>query len=608
MFNAPPSSHDPLDLALADLALRRDGTPNAPLIALSVALLSRARRDGNTCLDLTRAPEFVGNDEIQGLDGLPFVNAFPPAHEWLDALAKSPLVGDGALSSMLVLEPPGSLFFYRDWCAEQELTEFISAAVHDTLPDLDQLDPKAFRALFPCSANDTPDWQAVAAMAALRSRFALITGGPGTGKTTTVTRILALILSVNPELQVALCAPTGKAAQRMTESVAKHLSLLPAHLQPQRSFSARTVHRLLRYFPGDDHFRHHRMNPLTHDLVIVDEASMVDISLMHALIMALKPGSRLILLGDHQQLASVESGSILQDIGRAVSLDQGYSAPFCQTFQSMAGSTLSKAESDPGALRDAVVMLLKNHRFGEGNGIAALSDAIRTGDAEAALNMLETARYEEISWHRHIDVEALLESLHPHVQQVITAQSAKEALERFHTCRVLTGLRRGPMGCETINDRLDRELRAASEKSMGPYYSGQPILITENDYQVKLYNGDIGMVWSSDQGLRVAFPDTQDGMLCVSPARLPAHQTAWAMTIHKAQGSEFGHVMIVLPPTGHALSMRPLIYTAVTRAQRHVTLWGSADQIQSAIQTPAHRHSGLTQRLLSTEHKRFPLA
>jgi exodeoxyribonuclease V alpha subunit len=405
--------------------------------------------------------------------------------------------------------------------------------------------------------------QRAAAESAVRRRFAVVAGGPGTGKTTTVARIVALLAvqTEEPPL-VALAAPTGKAAARLEEAVhaeARQLDVAPEIAAGLLDLRASTLHRLLGWRPGShSRFRHHRGNRLPHDVVIVDETSMVSLSLMARLVEAVRPEARLILVGDPGQLASIEAGAVLGDIVRP---------------------------GEPG-----IVVLERVHRFGE--GIAQLADAVRHGDPDAVIAVLERAP-EGVSW-LGVDV-AVTADLAPVRRRAVNAARAIEALGSF---RVLCGHRRGAYGVSSWVARIESWLAEAVEgfALRGRWYPGRPLLVTENDYGLGLYNGDTGVIVSTQEGVAAAFKRRGE-LLMLPPTRLAAIDTVFAMTIHKSQGSQYETAAVLLPDPSSRVLTRELLYTAVTRARRVLVLAGTEAAVRAAVERPIARASGLGARL-----------
>ncbi|MFN2353743.1 MAG: exodeoxyribonuclease V subunit alpha [Desulfopila sp.] len=422
----------------------------------------------------------------------------------------------------------------------------------------------ALDTVFGC-ATQSDDLQRQAARLAVSRGLAVISGGPGTGKTTTVVKILAVLLQVLGDVSVALAAPTGKAAMRLRQSLRGALEMLalPRHIAEAIPESAQTLHRLLGVHKHSPQFRHTRDNPLGYDVVVVDEASMVDLALMSKLVDALRFGSRLILLGDKDQLASVESGAVLAEL----------------------------IESMP----DNTVVLQKSYRFD--SGIKALAEAINGGDADRAWALLHDDRVEEV---RCVDAE--LEKVicrgyddFLHAVERADTMDYGELFGVLNQFRVLCGVRGGRNGVDAINQLVEDHVR--TRYGYGEHwYAGKPVMIHRNDYSLGLYNGDVGICLRDfrDNRLKMYFEDEDNRVRPYLPQRLPSHQTAYAMTIHKSQGSEFDDVMIVLPDEQSPVLSRELLYTAVTRAKKSIGLRSRRDIFDTAVAAKTQRISGLS--------------
>ncbi len=475
------------------------------------------------------------------------------------------------------------------------------------------------------SSPESPDWQAVACIAALSHRFQIITGGPGTGKTTTVAKLLALVLADAPQSRIALAAPTGKAAQRLGGSIASAVGALASHLDPAISATlarvgqeATTLHRLLAWHGSDGRFRRTAEDPLPHDLVVIDEASMVDLLLFTALTTALRPEARLIVLGDAGQLASVDTGTVLSDCCRAAAVTPGCSERLSMLVRSVLGQDLPRAPvaDEPAAtpLRDAVVELRHSHRFGSDTAIGRAAAAIRAGDADRTLGACASDPA-ALVWDTRL--ESAIDAVLPAAVATIRAATVDQALQQLATARLLTAEREGPRGVAGLVARVEHRLAAQGllprrvPGSGGPVaYRGCPILINANDPDTGLANGDVGILWSADgadgangksgetQHLLAWFPDPIGGPARpFSLARLPPHQTAWAMTVHKSQGSEFATVALVLPAAITPLVCRQLLYTGLTRARQRAVIIADLAVLRHAVVTSAVRDSGLAERL-----------
>ena len=568
-MNDAASLFAPIDLRLGEVLARDLPADVAAAVRWAAAIASHERGLGHACADLAA---WAGR-EIEG-------RRLPPLAHWRRLLLLAPTVGDGIAGddAALVLDGP-ALYLARYHRAERRLEANLRQLLEKSVERQDDRSGADLDLLF---GSDGDPHQRAAAHTALRSRLALITGGPGTGKTTVVARVLALLLMQHQRqggdhrLRIRLAAPTGKAAARLAESRAHPQPPLavPDSILTAMPTAATTVHRLLDYHPATDRFRRRHGNPIEADVVVVDEVSMADLLLMDALVAALPAHARLILVGDAGQLASVETGWVLGDLVRA-------------------------AEADPASpLAGAVVELTRNFRSADAPGVVAAATAVRRGDRAGALAALDG---------RHADARCLalpprqleLASFDPitaaAVRAVPEATSASEALQRLGQVRLLTPLREGPWGVGSLNRWAESVLPAvwipAAEDD--PWYRGRPVLITANDAQTGLFNGDLGICWDSgavgDDGGLVHFPDREGTTRALPLASLPRHQTAWAMTVHKSQGSEFRHVLLVLPNLPEGLGVRELIYTAITRARSSLLIAAAPGALESAIATSAAR-------------------
>ncbi|MGY0652808.1 exodeoxyribonuclease V subunit alpha [Luteimonas sp. A537] len=449
-----------------------------------------------------------------------------------------------------------------------------------------------FAQLFPEAAT-SDDPQSRAAAAALRHSPLLVTGGPGTGKTTTITRMLVLLAAQAHEAgtappRIALAAPTGRAAERMAESVRNAVQALPAlgvdpALCAQLPTTGTTLHRLLGTIPDSPRFRHHADNPLPFDVVVVDEASMIDLPLMAKLVEAVPDGARLVLLGDPDQLPSVEAGDVLAGILRAAQA------------------------TAPGATFPARhVHLTRGYRQSAALDLAPLAAAVREGDTATALSLLRGDELAGVHFHEgNADpLQSHREHLLAHWASLADASDPADALVRAGRLRILTAVREGPQGARGLNARIE-EMLAGMRRGAGPasaasrYFHGRLLLVTENSYRHRLFNGDIGICLRDDSGTLMAwFPgDDARNPRPFHPAALPAHDSAFAMTVHKAQGSEFDEVWLVLPERFNRVLSRELVYTGMTRARRQLHVAGRADVITDALAQHAGRWSGLGWRL-----------
>lgn len=574
-----------------------------PLALLGAAIVSRETAGGHICVDLNM---FSGKPIISAAgDPIPGMR-WPDEAAWKKALEKSPLVADGAATAPLVRDSDGRLYMARYWDYQRRLVAKLRGRARKTVETVNEdLLELGLSQLFP---NLTPaqalNSQRLAAEMCVRRLLAIISGGPGTGKTTTVVRILALIIaqalaSGESPPRIRITAPTGKAAARLNEAVAAAkadplLAGLPdagqiAALIPQ---TAMTLHRLMgRGNPmREERFRHHDRRLLPVDVLVVDESSMVDLSLMTRLLEALPDSARLILLGDKDQLSSVEAGAVLGDICGGPAL-----VPFTGGNQ---GSVVPD-------IRQCIVQLTHSYRFTDESGIGRLSHAINAGNRDEVYACLKSPEFPSVSLVESDSTERWMDVLSTFVEtyyvpglEETDPSSRLGMLQRF---RIFCAHRKGGAGVEFVNAAVTEILKRKTGKDMaGEWYDGRPIMVTENDYQLGIYNGDIGVVGPASEGrsaCSVFFPGIDRGLRSFSPFRLPAHETVYAMTVHKSQGAEFDHVLLLLPPRRSPIVTRELLYTAVTRARVSVTIFGSGKVIGEAVETPVQRASGIREEL-----------
>ena len=568
-----------IDVHFGRLVAELDGR-DGPELPLAGALASEAARAGHVCLGLSGV---AGRDWLAA-DGTPL----PDSATWERALQTSPAVarpGDAA-PRPLVLDGQGRLYLARFWSAEQAVAVGLRRLAEADVSEPTGLD-EALDRLFPDATPD--DRQRAAARTALCRRLCVVSGGPGTGKTYTVAAIVALLLELGivPPGRIALAAPTGKAAARLQEAVRARFRELaatandaPAAVVADYEAEATTIHRLL--------LRQHGRDRLPVDVLILDEGSMVDLGLMARVIDALPNGARLVVLGDASQLASVQPGSVFADL--------------CQA---------SPAARSP--LERCVVTLTRNFRFDEAGGIGRLAAAVVRGAAADALTALADRSDEETEMRPLADARAFerlaAEYTDAHcapllqmVQDMRTPPADGTGL--LSRLRVLCAHRTGPFGAERFNRAVERRLRARGlALAHDEFYPGRPILVTRNDQRTGLSNGDTGVILRTAAGrLQVWFPELPDAdgrPRLVAPARLPRHESFYAMTVHRAQGSEYDEVAIVPGPADSRVVTRELLYTAVTRARRRVVVYGDEAGVTAAVERPSTRSSGLRDALTS---------
>jgi exodeoxyribonuclease V alpha subunit len=527
-------------------------------------------------------------------------------------LRTTKVVGSPGQFTPLILDESDRLYLYRYWKYEQELANMLRDRAAGR-PDVDiPMLRHGIDRIFGEREGRDIDWQRVAAAAAVRSRFSVVSGGPGTGKTTTVVKIIALLVEQAKEerLRVALAAPTGKAAARLKESIrgAKGGLGLATEIIDLIPDDVSTLHRLLGVIPGSCRFRFNRTNQLPFDVVVVDEASMVALPLMAKLVDALLPKARLILLGDRDQLASVEAGAVLGDIcdtGKAHSFSSG----FCRYVCEVTGDSLDPGgeEGNGSVLADSLVILEKNYRFGSGSGISAVSRAVNAGDSAEALRLLSDGACTDITMKSFPSINAMERSLEVVIldgyREYLAEEDPEAALAAFDRFRVLCALREGRYGVDGLNNSIEHLL--AAKGLIAPdhrWYRGRPVMVTVNDYTLRLFNGDIGITLPDPEklgNLAVFFPSTEGGIRKISPFRLPEHKTVYAITVHKSQGSEFDSILLILPPFDNAVLTRELLYTGITRARSMVEIWGEEMIFAGAVSRRIDRESGLNDALWS---------
>ena len=582
------------DTAFADF-MQTLATEPAESLWCAAALASAAVQNGDVCVTLKDIESKTNHADLATLHS---------------QLQSSGVVQQAGLpvTLPLVLDSSERLYLSRYWQAEHDLAMSLQARLQSgkdnsnarnslPLPLLDKLFP-------PQAEQSGPDWQRVAAVVAARQHLCVITGGPGTGKTRTVARLLAVLQEQATEtLRIALLAPTGKAAARLLESLRnEEMQLQKQDLQLELPDVASTLHRALGYQPGRQGFSHNEGFPLPFDVVLVDEASMVDLTLMHSLVTALAPDTRLILLGDRDQLASVEAGNVLGDIVGDATPARYSEAQRKELIEHCAGFSAIDAQEQAGGMADAVVELQHSYRFDEQSGIGHFARAVNAGDADAACAVGKEPAFQDLQFispeleplQNHLLAHAV-----PSAVKVIESSSVEEALKTSVAYQVLCALHKGPRGVEQINQFIESRLvRLGHRQPSQLWYKGRSILVTRNDPGTGLYNGDTGLIWPDENGHMMAwFKDGEGATRAVAPGRLPSHQTCFAMTVHKTQGSEFTRVLLVLPEPPQTLLSRDLLYTGITRARKAAQVYASTESIRVACETKRARASGLRDHL-----------
>lgn len=563
--------------------------------------VSQAIQEGHTCYQLTEDQNLSQSDLLKsGVVGTPEARGSYP----------------------LILDHAQRLYLHRYFDYEVRLARRLAVAslpLHTSESDLQF--KSALNTFFVRSSEpqDTEvDWQQCAAALALLQRFVVVSGGPGTGKTTMVVNLLACLLSQNPNTRIVLAAPTGKAAARMLEALRKRAAALPESIRSGLPRSASTVHRLLGTHPQRHGFVHDSTHRLMLDVLVVDEASMLDLSLATHLLEAVPDHARVILLGDKDQLSAVESGAVFAELSSKNQL----SPSMIQRLADLMNTPTSKLqhlcvkEDQSSVIADSVVWFTRQHRFSEDSAIGRVANHLRLGDEEAVIALLKAPGCCELGLQWRIpaakvhrpgadELDPLFAGFADYFSIVRGAsyQAAQSVLEAFDRFRVLCAVRRGPWGAEQLAHQIETKARALllPPEEMGfesAWYVGRPVMIVRNDPQLKLFNGDIGITLVGPDGeLQVCFPPLEEVERRYAPVRLPVHETAYAMTIHKSQGSELDHVAVVFPQEPSQVITRELLYTGITRAKQSVLLISSEKSLRQAIQTPTRRSSGLLTRM-----------
>jgi exodeoxyribonuclease V alpha subunit len=619
------------EVQFATTVLRlQPGLEAEELLALAVA--ARAPRFGHVCTPLDSMALRLAELDGEEVDDLPW----PPADAWAASLRRSGVVATTSQVDEGPVRPlvwdADRLYLQRYWHYELAVAEDLARRCAPVLfgselwPGApgDEVE-RVLDSLFGASESGPVDLQRLAARRALAPGVSIIAGGPGTGKTYTVARLLAAVHLVaagqGRPVSVALAAPTGKAAARMGEAV--QAAVTEIHLAEGAGDVAglvaatapTTIHSLLGW-EDRTHFRHDRDHPLPEDMVIIDETSMVSLPLMAKLLGAVRPEASVVLVGDPFQLASIEAGTVMSDVvgpaGRPEESDDpaGPRSEARPPGSVAATPTLWDSVTDPvpepgpaGILADRVTVLRTMRRFEGESTIAALADAVRAGDRTRALTLLEEGA-DDLRWLRPDDADGLAEVTSQLVavgEELVAAASVGDgpaALDAAGRVKVLAATRRGPNGMAVWTDRIERGVagRVSGFHPDRRWHVGRPVLVTANDRANRVFNGDTGVVVEGDEGMEVAL-GSGDGVRTLAPSRLDRVETWWAMTIHKSQGSEFPRAVVSLPDHQSPILTRELLYTAVTRARDRLTIVSSAEALEQAIARPLARASGLRDRL-----------
>lgn len=558
-------------------------------------LLSKKLSEGHICINLDQInkAELIaeGFDQILGIE----------------ELKNEELVSNGTTYQPLVLHNNHlylQRYFHYETLVFNKIMAFIEKdkTISENNKEILLTHKSLIQNLFSTNNSDRIDWQLIAAISVVLNQFTIITGGPGTGKTTTVAKVLSLLFQLNPELKVALAAPTGKAATRMAESL-KNTSAVSEETKAHfETLVPSTIHRLLKSKKNSIYFQHNQDNPIAYDLVIIDESSMIDIALFAKLLDAIQPNTKVILLGDKDQLASVEAGSLFGDLCLAqpkLNLFSEEKIAFLNEFilsEDQKLTDIYKTESTH-PLFEHVIELRYSHRFSGDEGIGKFSKAIIENDEEAIKNFFKNEDQRVF-----IDTdysEQLLNEFVMAYQDFILEEDIKTALHKLNKLRVLCAVRQGPQGVYALNEKIQKLLQSQKFINVNTaFYEHRPIIVNSNNYELGLFNGDIGIVRKdAADKLKVWFEDSKGKLKSILPAFIDAAETVFAMTIHKSQGSEFEKVWVVLPKgEDNPLLTRELLYTAVTRAKEHVVVQGSEQTILSTASAQVKRGSGMIGR------------
>lgn len=642
-----------IDMAFADFIYSEESaldasvnlpTPARECLTMLAAFASAQSGEQHSCIDLEKLGQ-----PFSGIYRFPELSVMLSYIENTRTFAKvsTQVVHSDEQTAKPIILQNRKLYLQRYWQYESQLAAIIRQKATKTL-DLDIVSTQAlikdlFDDAHDKTGSQTLDWQKIAVCIAASQTLSFITGGPGTGKTTTVTKLLALLQGLAAKkgtadnkkiLNIQLVAPTGKAAARLTESISAAKQKLPTQLQANLPEQCQTIHRLLGAKPQSPYFRANASHPLHLDVLVLDEASMVDLPLMAKLFSALPKHAQIILLGDQDQLASVETGSVLSDICVASHfqddnlnnslmayshtmqqhLSKLVSVPTASHFQTVATET-----TDQSVIRDNVVRLVKSHRFGENSGIGQLAKQVKEGQVAQCLRLLKDQQFADINWYQPTQtspqtvaneiLKTLIIKLLPIYQQytqAIQQGDLRQAFKYLHQQQVLCAQKSGYWGVTQLNALIENELhKQGLIDNSKDFYVGRPVMLSKNDHQLKLFNGDVGIVMPDPYNAaltKVWFVTPEGDMRGLLPSRLPSLETLYAMTIHKSQGSEFESVYLCLPPIttnnqGRGLN-RELIYTGLTRAKRYFMLFGEDKALSLSLGQQCVRGSGLAERLL----------
>lgn len=616
----------PLDFHLA-IFFTQQSASNDPLVqtrfAILVVWLSMEVRSGHVCINLND----VTKQNLEYRFGREQVNSlfscldFPTVEDWFMVCKQ---VGDNLIGNANSLSPfilsANRLYFQRMWQYENQVADYFNRQFH-IAPVSIIAAQKLLTDLFPHTQTTEIDWQKVATASAIINQVTIVSGGPGTGKTTTVSKILAILVAFHQQtqsspLRIVAAAPTGKAAARLTESLSGAISTLPISQSIKASIpiEALTLHRLLGASMRNNQYMFNKDNPLNVDILLIDEASMIDLPMMASVIAALPEHSRLILLGDKEQLSSVEAGAVFGDL--CEQRNNGYSQQYIDRIKQLTGYHLDssksiKVNSGSPSIADSICLLQKSYRFSNQSSIGILANLIKEGDSHQALALLNHKQLDDVVFfpveNRDEYQHAIAQCTEAYQYYLAIIKSRPDdiatILTAFNEFRLLCALRDGPFGVKVLNKTIENLLYKNGYihfNKQGIWYIGRPVMILKNSFSLGLFNGDIGITlpaFDNSNQLKVYFRLPSGEVKGFSTVQLPEHETAYAMTIHKSQGSEFVKVAIILPDDYSPLLTRSLFYTAITRAKKQVVLYSSKAIIEKTIKSQISRQSGLRELL-----------
>jgi exodeoxyribonuclease V alpha subunit len=610
-----------IDLQFANFILKKAAC-NDKNLYLAAAVASHSIRNGSICCNLetisgSEFPVYKSGIELNSKNiHLPTIK-LPELNSWINTLSNYPDIVSNDGYTPLILDESNRLYLHRYWNYENKFAEniikqcrldtrFIDKLCTDQITDISDH--------FNLDTNNI-DWQQIAIYTAIANNFSIITGGPGTGKTTTVAAILAIMLDIDPNLKIKICAPTGKAGSRLIEAINDELdNLNPTNelltIEKLKSLESYTVHRLLGSLPLSPHFKHNSKNLIPADVIIIDEASMIPQTLFSKLLDAVPETTKIILLGDKDQLASVEAGAVMANLCETAK-PNCFTESFAYNMKKYFKKPSWKLGTSTGNrhLNNTAVELIKSYRFSDIKGIGLLKNAINK-DSNCVLELAKSST-EELILKSLPSQKIFTSSIIEHLKKIIVTidktpyifanfqneSSPEQAYRILNEFKILCSHNIGFTGVENLNKIIHNYFFNE------PFHKlpiGTPIMILENNNQLKLYNGDTGIIWKdSDNNKKAFFPDTQTGKFKpFSISLLPAYKEVFAMTVHKSQGSGFQNVLIILPEIFSPILSKELIYTAITRAKKYCEIWSSDKIFEETAKHITKRDSGLKKKLL----------